>query len=162
MADSRTSQAAIHVRPPQGTIIACESDRGRYALDLFAGRYVLAADEPASVGGADTGSTPYELLSAALAACTTMTLRMYASRKGWELGRIHVAVRHAKVHAEDCAHCEDKSARIDRFDCVIEVEGELPPEQQEKLLEIAAKCPVHRTLKGEIDIRTRVLPMKAA
>lgn len=154
MTGPRPAQMRLH--PPHGTVIACESGRGRYALDIFAGRHRLAADEPREAGGDDTGPSPYELLSAALAACTTMTLRMYAERKGWSVGRIHVAVRHEKIHARDCADCETREGRIDRFERVIEIEGALSAEQRTRLLEIADRCPVHRTLTGEVKIETRL------
>lgn len=149
--------ARMRLRPPHGTVIACESGEGRYALDLFAGPHRLRADEPREAGGDDTGPSPYELLSAALASCTAMTLRMYAERKGWRVGRIHVAVRHEKIHARDCAECETRVGRIDRFERVVEIEGELPQVQRERLLEIADRCPVHRTLTGEVRIETRLV-----
>ena len=150
----RTASTTAH--PSHGTVIACERGTGRFALDLTAGPHRLLADEPRAVGGDDTGPTPYELLGAALAACTAMTLRLYAERKGWALGRITVAVRHAKVHAQDCADCETKDARLDRFERVVEVAGEIPEEQRAKLLEIADKCPVHRTLEGPVQVVTRL------
>jgi len=147
--------AQMRLRPPHGTVIACESGEGRYALDIFAGPHRLRADEPRGAGGDDTGPSPYELLSAALASRTAMTLRMYAERKGWAVGRIHVAVRHEKIHARDCADCETREGRIDRFERVIETEGTLSDEQRTRLLEIADRCPVHRTLTGEVRIETR-------
>ncbi|HFD15937.1 MAG TPA: OsmC family peroxiredoxin [Rhodospirillales bacterium] len=148
--------APVRVHPPHGTVIACENGRGRYGLDILAGRHVLSADEPEEAGGEDSGPSPYELLSAALASCTAMTLRMYANRKGWELGRIHVAVRHEKIHASDCADCETREGRVDIFERVIEIEGALDEEMRRRLLVIADKCPVHRTLTGEVRIRTRL------
>jgi putative redox protein len=129
-----------------------------YAVDILAGRHRLAADEPREVGGGDAGPDPYELLSSALAACTAMTIRMYARRKGWELGPLRVAVRHGKVHAADCAACETVGGKVDRFERVIEVEAGLSAEQREKLLEMADKCPVHRTLHGEVEVLTRLSP----
>ncbi len=148
--------APVRVHPPHGTVIACESGRGRYALDILAGRHVLSADEPKEAGGEDSGPSPYELLSAALASCTAITLRMYISRKGWDVGRIHVAVRHEKIHAADCADCETREGRVDVFERVIEVEGGIDAETRRRLLVIADKCPVHRTLTGEVKIRTRL------
>jgi uncharacterized OsmC-like protein len=153
----RTDQTAVTTaHPTHGTVIACETGAGRFALDVTAGPHRLPADEPKAVGGDDTGPTPYELLGAALAACTAMTLRLYAGRKGWPLGRISVAVRHEKVHAQDCADCETRDARVDRFERVIEVAGEIPEERRAKLLEIADKCPVHRTLEGPVQVVTRL------
>ena len=156
MAEDRERAASTTAHPAHGTVIACESGAGRFALDLTAGPHRLAADEPEALGGDDTGPTPYELLGAALAACTAMTLRLYVERKGWRLGRISVAVRHAKVHAQDCADCETGNARVDRFERVIEVAGEIPDKQRAKLLEIADTCPVHRTLEGPVQVVTRL------
>lgn len=113
----------VVVHPPHGTVVACEHGPGPFALELFAGRHRLHADEPREVGGTDSGPNPYELLAAALAACTVMTLRMYARHKGLSLGAIRCAVRHEKIHAEDCAQCETRVGKIDRFERVIEVEG---------------------------------------
>jgi putative redox protein len=126
-----------------------------YTQRVRAGRHVLAADEPESVGGADAGPGPYEYLLAALGACTSMTLRMYADKKGWPLAGVAVELAHQKVHAEDCADCETKEGLLDRIERVVSVRGELDPEQRARLLEIADRCPVHRTLSGEIVIDTR-------
>lgn len=126
--------------------------------DINADGHPLAADEPKSVGGEDSGPTPYGLLSAALAACSTMTLRMYADRKGWPLESVTVSVAHGKIHAEDCAQCEATTGRIDRFDKTVELEGPLDETQQERLLEIADKCPVHRTLHSEVLVETTLKP----
>lgn len=148
--------ASIRVHPPHGTVIAGESGAGTYALEILAGRHRLHADEPVTAGGTDTGPDPYELLAAALAACTVMTLRMYARHKGLAVGTIRCAVRHEKIHAEDCSECETKIGKIDRFERVIEVEGPLEEPIRQRLLEIADRCPVHRTLTGEIRIETRL------
>lgn len=146
----------VVVHPPHGTVVACEHGPGPFALELFAGRHRLHADEPREVGGSDSGPNPYELLAAALAACTVMTLRMYARHKGLSLGAIRCAVRHEKMHAEDCAQCETRVGKIDRFERVIEVEGALDEATRARLLEIADRCPVHRTLTSEILIETRL------
>lgn len=148
--------AEVRVHPPHGTVIAAESGRGTYALDIWAGRHRLAADEPVAAGGTDSGPNPYELLASALAACTVMTLRMYARHKGLPVGTIRCAVAHAKIHAEDCATCETKSGKIDRLERVIEIEDPLDPAARQRLLEIADRCPVHRTLTGEILVETRL------
>jgi putative redox protein len=127
-----------------------------FAQEVLAGRHRLAADEPEALGGTDTGPTPYGLLLASLGACTSMTLRMYADRKGWPLEAVTVRLRHDKVHAKDCADCELKEGHIDEIQRVVRVDGPLDDEQRRRLLEIANKCPVHRTLEGEIKVRTRL------
>lgn len=149
--------AATRVHPPHGVVAACETDAGLYALDIMAGRHQLSADEPVEVGGGDVGPSPYELLAAALASCTIMTLRMYAERKGWRIGVISVVVRHEKIHADDCANCETRHGRIDRFERVIEIAGKTEDAMRAKLLEIADKCPIHRTLFNEVKVTTRLV-----
>jgi uncharacterized OsmC-like protein/alpha/beta superfamily hydrolase len=130
--------------------LAEETGEGKFQTFLVSGPHRLLADEPTTHGGLDTGPAPYDLLSMALAACTSMTLRMYADRKSLDLGRMRVTVSHAKVHAEDCRECTDEQrangGRIDRFERRITVEGGAPAELHAKILEIADKCPVHRTL----------------
>jgi putative redox protein len=128
---------------------------GSFHTEIKAGQHRLLADEPASVGGENTGPTPYGLLSASLAACTTMTLQMYAKRKKLALEAAEVTVEHQKIHAQDCEHCESAAGRIDRFDKRIRLTGELTDEQRKRLLEIADMCPVHRTLHSEVVVATR-------
>lgn len=128
-----------------------------FAQEIVAGPHRMAADEPVSVGGTDTGPSPYDLLLAALGACTSITVGMYARRKGWPLGEITVNLRHAKIHASDCAECETKEGMLDRIERDIHFAGSLTIEQRSKLLEIANKCPVHRTLTSEIVITTRAV-----
>lgn len=156
MTEPTRSAADAEGHPAQGTVLVRENATSDFSLDVLAGRHRLQADEPADVGGADTGPNPYELLAAALASCTAMTLRMYARRKGWALGRISVSVRHDKIHAEDCEHCETRKGRIDRFERLVEVEGDVDAATRTKLLEIADKCPVHRTLESEVVVTTRM------
>ncbi len=127
-----------------------------FRTPIQAGRHRLLADEPATAGGEDAGPSPYDLLSAALAACTSMTLQMYARHKGLALTEVGVQVEHAKIHAEDCEHCATRSGRIDRFERSIRLQGELSDAQRQRLLEIADRCPVHRTLHGEVDVLTRL------
>lgn len=130
---------------------------GGLRTDVTANGHDLVADEPAEIeGGTGQGPTPYDYLSVALGACTSMTLRMYADRKGWPLEEAVVRVQHSRIHAEDCKHCETEDARLDRFERAIELIGPLSEEQRERLLEIAERCPVHKTLTGEIDIQTRL------
>jgi len=127
---------------------------GGFRTDVTAGSHRLVADEPKSVGGTDQGPTPYDLLSAALATCTSMTLKMYAAHKQLALRSTTVDVSHDKVHANDCADCESTAGKIDEFRRVITLDGKLSDEQTSRLLEIADRCPVHRTLHGEIRVRT--------
>src|ERR1700745_4007008 len=122
--------------------------------EIVAGRHRLVADEPEAAGGLDSGPGPYDLLLAALGACTSMTLRLYAERKKLPLARTRVRLRHSRIYAADCAECETKEGMLDRIERIITLEGELDAEARKRLIEIADKCPVHRTLTSEIDIRT--------
>src|SRR5262249_38007703 len=126
--------------------VIVESGPLKFAQKITAGPHLIAADEPTEFGGNDSGPNPYELLLAALGACTSMTVRMYADRKQWPLEKVHVSLSHARIHAEDCADCETKVGMVDRIDAEISFTGNLSAEQRSKLLEIANKCPVHRTL----------------
>jgi len=128
-----------------------------FAQAIVAGQHRMASDEPVSVGGTDTGPSPYDFLLAALGGCTSMTVGMYARRKGWPLKEVTVNLRHSKIHASDCAECETKEGMLDRIERNIHFAGSLTDEQRSKLLEIANKCPVHRTLKSGIVITTRGL-----
>jgi putative redox protein len=120
------------------------------------GRHQMVSDEPVSYGGADAGPSPYELLAAAVGSCTSMTLRMYARTKGWPLQRVVVTVRHDKIYARDCAECETKEGHIDLLEREISLEGPLDETQKQRLLEIAERCPVHRTLSREVKLVTRL------
>jgi uncharacterized OsmC-like protein len=115
----------------------------------------MTADEPIAAGGEDSGPSPYDLLLAGLGACTAMTMRLYAERKSLPLERVTVKLKHSKIYAQDCAECEIKEGLLDQIDRVIAMEGTLDAEQHKKLMEIADKCPVHRTLTSEIHIVTR-------
>lgn len=145
----------------QGVVVS-ESGRGPLEQDVQAGRHRLVADEPASVGGGDAGPDPYGYLLSALGACTTMTLRMYARQKKWPLQRASVQLSHAKIHAADCADCETREGRIDRIERRVTLEGPLDEEQRARLLEIAERCPVHRTLHSEVRIETALEPSAGA
>jgi len=133
-----------------------EAGEGRFAQLVQAGRHRLRADEPVAVGGDDSGPGPYDLLLAALGACTSMTVRMYAEQKKWPLRRVSVELKHDKVHAADCAECETREGKLDRIERVLTLEGELDDAQRQRLLEIANKCPVHRTLHSEVWVPTRL------
>jgi uncharacterized OsmC-like protein len=127
-----------------------------FAQEIAVAGHRLVADEPIAVGGTDTGPGPYDLLLAALGACTSMTLALYARRKQWPLESVRVRLRHAKVHEADCEDCETKVAMLDRIECEIELVGPLDAGQRARLLDIAHKCPVHRTLTSQITIATRL------
>jgi uncharacterized OsmC-like protein len=126
-----------------------------FQQEVVAGKHHLVADEPVSVGGGDAGPDPYDYLLAALGVCTSMTVGFYARRNHLPLENIKVSLWHSRIHAEDCEECETKDGMVDRIDVEVELTGALSAEQHAKLMEIAAKCPVHRTLTSEISIRLR-------
>ena len=142
--------------PPPGKVFVRETREGKFTNQVVVGRHVIRADEPVAAGGLDSGLSPYDLLCAALGACTAMTLRFYADLKGIPLERVSVELKHEKIHATDCAECETREGKIDRIERLIGLEGTLDPAQREKLLEIANMCPVHRTLHSEVVIPTRL------
>ena len=152
---AQDAQDAATGAPHDDAVHVTERGTGAYAVAISAGRHSWLADEPVAVGGDDAGPNPYQLLSAALGACTAMTMRMYANRKQWPLERVSVTLHHAKVHATDCAECETRAGRVDRIDRRIRMEGALDAAQRQRLLEIADKCPVHRTLHSEVQVVTR-------
>jgi len=126
-----------------------------FAQQIQAGAHQFSADEPIESGGTGTGPSPYDLLLAALGSCTAMTIGLFARRKNWPLQEVVVSLWHSKIHAADCAECETREGRIDRIEREIQLVGSLTNEQRSKLMEIADKCPVHRTLTSEINIRTK-------
>ena len=140
---------------PLDGVLVGETRNGKFEQAIVAGKHRYLADEPVSVGGSGSGPSPYEYLLAGLGACTSMTIRLYADLKKIPLQRVSVRLKHDKIHASDCANCETKEGKIDRIDREITLEGALDAGQRAKLMEIADKCPVHRTLHGEIDIRTK-------
>jgi putative redox protein len=135
-------------------VVVRETRRGRFQQQVTVGRHRFLADEPTDVGGLDSGPGPYDLVLAGLGACTSMTLRLYAERKELPLERVTVELSHSRIHAADCETCETKEGMVDRIERTIALRGNLDAEQRERLLEIADKCPVHRTLTSEVDIRT--------
>ena len=137
------------------SVVVRETRNSKFQQTISTGPHHLLADEPAAAGGEDTGPGPYDFVLAGLGACTSMTMRIYADRKSLPLERVTVTLRHSKIHAEDCAECETKAGMLDQIDRVITTEGALDAEQRGKLMEIADKCPVHRTLTSEIRIVTR-------
>jgi len=132
--------------------VVVRTGEGSFLTEIKAGRHHLLADEPKEVGGTDMGPTPYDYLSAALGACTTMTLQMYANRKGWDLKEAKVHLNHNKDYVQDCEDCEKPTAKIDHFEREIELIGDLDEDQRNRLLEIADKCPVHKTLHSKVKV----------
>ncbi|SFW88218.1 OsmC family protein [Amycolatopsis australiensis] len=141
-------------RPEPGTVIVTATGDGRYTQKVTTATHELLVDEPVQVGGADAGPNPYELLLASLGSCTAITLRMYADRKQIPLRKATIRLRHDRIHARDCEKCETESGMLSRITREIELEGDLDDEQRAKLMLIADKCPVHRTLSAEIAIET--------
>ncbi len=139
----------------EGVVIVRGAADG-FRQEIAAGSHQFSSDEPASVGGTDSGPTPYDLLLASLGSCTSMTVAMYARRKHWPLERVTVHLRHSRVHAEDCAACETQDAKIEVIECDIGLDGALDEDQRARLLAIANRCPVHLTLTSHIEIRTRL------
>ena len=142
---------------PPGTVEVRETRTGPLVQRVRAGRHVLLADEPIAAGGDDAGPGPYDYLLAALGACTSMTMRLYADRKGLAAERFSVRLSHRRVHAQDCADCETKEGNIGEITRDITIEGDVPEATRARLMEIADKCPVHKTLTHEIKIRSRLV-----
>ena len=151
----RSAPAAIDAPAEVGGVSVMETGN-KLTQAIRAGHHRLLADEPVALGGNDAGPSPYDLLLAALGACTSMTLRLYASQKQWPLEAIEVRLTHDKIHASDCAECETREGRIDRIERDIRITGALDETQRQRLLEIANRCPVHRTLHSEVIIPTRL------
>lgn len=138
-------------------VVVQEAGKGKFAQEIKVGSYTLFADEPAAYGGNDTGPSPYDFLLAALGTCTSMTIRMYADLKKIPLKKVLVKLNIEKVYATDCADCTNDQAKIDKITRLIELQGDLNQEQRMKLLDIANKCPVHRTLTSKIVINTELV-----
>ncbi|MEQ8967675.1 MAG: alpha/beta fold hydrolase [Azospirillaceae bacterium] len=154
-AEASAGAAAAAVEGEGDKVVVEETGNGRFQQAVALGRHRLIADEPASVGGDDTGPGPYDLLLAGLGACTSMTVRMYAERKKWPLEKVRVVLSHDKIHAEDCADCETREGKIDSIEREIVLHGDLDDDQRARLMEIADKCPVHRTLHSEVKVESR-------
>jgi putative redox protein len=133
-----------------------------FKQEITAGKHHLIADEPASAGGGDAGPDPYDYLLVSLGVCTSMTVGLYARRKQLPLENVTVSLWHSRIYAMDCEECETKEGMLDRIDVEIELSGSLSESQHAKLMEIAAKCPVHRTLTSEINIRIRAASKASA
>ena len=142
-----------HAHTGPGPDVIVRGTGAEFVQRAMAGRHEFQIDEPVSYGGTDRAATPYDLLLAALGSCTSMTIGVYARRKGIAVENITVSLWHAKIHATDCAECETRVGKIDRIDLAIELTGALSDEERAKLLEVAKLCPVHRTLTSEINIR---------
>jgi uncharacterized OsmC-like protein/fermentation-respiration switch protein FrsA (DUF1100 family) len=147
-------QAVVTAEAPRNVVVR-ETRNSKFQQTVSVGPHRLLADEPVAAGGEDSGLGPYDFLLAALGACKSMTMRLYADRKSLPLERATVTLHHSKIHAQDCAECETKEGMLDEIDVTIGLEGALDAEQRKRILEIADKCPVHRTLTSEIRIVTR-------
>jgi putative redox protein len=156
-ASAKRDPSTLQQEVTPGSVIVASTGHGAFEQALLDGRHRLVADEPVSAGGGDAGPGPYELLLMALGSCTSMTVHLYAERKHWPLQQVIVKLRHERVYVEDCAHCDDPKARIDRIHKSIELIGALDETQRARLVEIAGHCPVHRTLTSTIDIRTELV-----
>jgi putative redox protein len=153
--DPAASEAPAGPGEVPRNVVVRETGNGKFQQMVEVGPHRLTADEPVAVGGGDSGPGPYELVLAGLGACTSMTMRLYAERKALPLERVTVTLKHSRIHAEDCAECETKAGMLDQIDRVIAMEGALDDGQRQRLMEIADKCPVHRTLTSEIRIVTQ-------
>ncbi|MEK6685390.1 MAG: bifunctional alpha/beta hydrolase/OsmC family protein [Pseudomonadota bacterium] len=151
---AKKEDAEMQIVEP-GSVIVRERDK-KFTREILAGHHHLISDEPVAMGGADLGLNPYELLLAALGSCTSMTLRMYANHKQIDLQDIQVKLHHTRIHAEDCAACEAQAPFIDRITRSIQLIGHLNDQQRIRLLEIANQCPVHKTLRNQMDIKTKL------
>jgi putative redox protein len=152
--DTPAPEAAADLGEAPRNVVVRETRKSKFQQTVSIGPHRLLADEPIAAGGEDTGPGPYDFVLAGLGACTSMTMRLYADRKSLPLERVTVTLKHSKIHAEDCAECETKAGMLDQIDRTIAMEGALDAEQRGKLMEIADKCPVHRTLTSEIHIVT--------
>jgi len=152
--DPVAPEQAVDLDEAPRNVVVRETRNSKFQQTVSIGPHRMLADEPVAAGGEDTGPGPYDFVLAGLGACTSMTMRLYADRKSLPLERVTVTLKHSKIHAEDCAECETKTGMLDQIERIIAMEGNLDTEQRKKLMEIADKCPVHRTLTSEIHIVT--------
>jgi uncharacterized OsmC-like protein/fermentation-respiration switch protein FrsA (DUF1100 family) len=152
--DPVAPEPAVDLGELPRNVMVRETRNSKFQQTVSVGPHRMLADEPVAAGGEDTGPGPYDFVLAGLGACTSMTMRLYADRKSLPLERVTVTLKHSKIYAEDCAECETKAGMLDQIDRAIAMEGNLDAEQRKKLMEIADKCPVHRTLTSEIHIVT--------
>ena len=148
-----TASASTELGNPTPPNVVVRGNVRDFLQEIVSGQHHLRADEPVSYGGGDAAPGPYDYLLTSLGACTSMTIGLYARRKQLPLEGITVSLRHSRIHAKDCEECETKGGLLDRIDLDIELTGSLTADQHARLMAVAAKCPVHRTLKSEIDIR---------
>ena len=141
--------------------VTIDAGKPRFLQNISVGQHSLHADEPVAAGGHDAGPDPYELLLASLGSCASITLRMYAERKQWPLAGVHVELSWTRIHAEDCADCDDNLQLVDGIEMQLVFLGDLSEEQRLRLIEIANRCPVHRTLSSQVPIRTRAATVNA-
>jgi uncharacterized OsmC-like protein/alpha-beta hydrolase superfamily lysophospholipase len=155
-----TNEQAIttpDIKAAPDTVVVASTTEGRLTNTIsVGGRHTMRADEPVTYGGNDTGPTPYELLMSALGACKSMTMKLYADRKGFPMTGCKVTLKHDKIHAADCEECETKSGKIDDIDIDIEVFGDMDDDSRQRIADIADKCPVHRTLHSEVRINSQL------
>ena len=147
----------MHDEEQEGGVVIVRGTATGFAQEIMADPHRFVSDEPTSVGGTDSGPTPYDLLLAGLGSCTSMTIAMFARRKRWALERVTVRLRHSRAHGEDCAGCETRIAKLTLIERDIELEGVLDEDQRAQLLAIANRCPVHVTLTSQMNIRTRLV-----
>ena len=159
MTQQTTSSAQTAAASPD---VIVRGDASGFLQHVTSGKHQFEVDEPSSLGGSDRAPTPYDYLLAALGSCTSMTVALYARGKKWPLQHVTVSLWHSRIHARDCADCETKQGMLDRIDMQIELNGDLDQTQRAKLMEIAGKCPVHRTLNSEIDVRKRAVDSTAS
>jgi uncharacterized OsmC-like protein len=158
---SASTESGTESKTEEKADVIVRGNASGFLQEIITGAHRLKADEPVSYGGEDEGPGPYDYLLAGLGACTSMTVGLYARRKNWPLKDIVVSLRHSRIHANDCADCVTREGMLDRIDLDVELTGPLSAEQRAKLMEVAGKCPVHRTLKSEIEIRLRGVPNSA-